>query len=385
MLKRPWLKTFTGFARFFSPAKEDVVLFETVQKILNNFYLEALGLFLKEVAVLDKAEQKNSEICISLRAFIPLLGLKKMIEAHILSELKKQEYAVLSVNCAITFSFLEEENASRLAKIRGVKHIIAVASGKGGVGKSTTAVNLALALHCEGARVALLDADIYGPSQPMMLGVKEGVRPQMINENTFAPVMAHGIQSMSIGYLVDERTPMVWRGPMATGALQQLIMQTAWDDVDYLIVDMPPGTGDIQLTLSQKVPISGAVIITTPQDIALLDAKRAIEMFQKVEVPVLGVVENMSYHTCSSCGHHDAIFGEGGGESLSTLYHVGLLGQLPLSRHIREQVDGGMPTVIAEPAGDISGIYHQIARKAAAQLFFVLREADVPEIIISED
>ena len=258
-----------------------------------------------------------------------------------------------------------------------IKHIIAVASGKGGVGKSTTAVNLALALDREGARVGLLDADIYGPSQGMMLGVPEGRRPEIVSrpgkpggedDRFFVPIKAHGIQAMSMSFLVTEKTPMVWRGPMVSGALQQLLGQTLWDELDYLIVDMPPGTGDIQLTLSQRVPVAGAVIVTTPQDIALLDARKGIEMFRKVKVPVLGVVENMSLHTCSKCGHSEPVFGEGGGERIAAEYDTRVLGRLPLSMGIREQVDGGRPSVVAEPDGEVATTFRTMARQVAEQI-----------------
>ena len=250
-----------------------------------------------------------------------------------------------------------------------VKHIIAVASAKGGVGKSTTAVNLALALSQEGAKVGLLDADIYGPSQGMMLGVPEGRRPQTSDGKTFQPIKAHGIQAMSMSFLITESTPMVWRGPMVSGALQQLLGQTAWQDLDYLIVDMPPGTGDIQLTLSQRVPVSGAVIVTTPQDIALLDARKGIEMFRKVDIDVLGVVENMSTFVCPECGAASPLFGSGGGERIAEECGAPLLGALPLAMEIREQADGGTPTVAADPEGPIAAIYRQAARHMAARLW----------------
>ena len=250
-----------------------------------------------------------------------------------------------------------------------IRHVIAVASGKGGVGKSTTAVNLALALDREGARVGLLDADIYGPSQGMMLGVPEGRRPEVKDEKFFVPIKAHGIQAMSMSFLVTESTPMVWRGPMVSGALQQLLTQTLWDDLDYLIVDMPPGTGDIQLTLSQRVPVAGAVIVTTPQDIALIDARKGIEMFRKVDIPVLGVVENMSVFRCPECGHESAVFGAGGGERIATDFATPLLARLPLTMEIREQADGGTPTVARDPDGDISALYRDAARHLTAELW----------------
>jgi ATP-binding protein involved in chromosome partitioning len=247
-----------------------------------------------------------------------------------------------------------------------VKNIIAVASGKGGVGKSTTAVNLALALAAEGAKVGILDADIYGPSQPMMLGITG--RPETSDGKSMEPMEGHGIQAMSIGFLVDIDTPMVWRGPMVTGALEQLLRETRWRELDYLLVDMPPGTGDIQLTLSQKVPVTGAVIVTTPQDIALLDARKGLKMFEKVGIPILGIVENMSTHICSQCGHEEHIFGAGGGAQMCKDYNVDLLGSLPLDIRIREQTDGGMPTVVAEPDSQITDIYKKIARTIAIKI-----------------
>ena len=254
-----------------------------------------------------------------------------------------------------------------LKPLKGVRNVIAVASGKGGVGKSTTSVNLALALAAEGARVGVLDADIYGPSQPAMLGIA-GERPVSADGKSMEPLQAHGVQVMSIGFLIDVDQPMVWRGPMVTQALNQLLMQTNWDDLDYLVVDMPPGTGDIQLTLTQQVPVSGAVIVTTPQDIALLDARKGLQMFRKVSVPVLGIVENMSTHICSQCGHEEPLFGAGGGERMAQDYDVELLGQLPLDIAIRMETDGGKPSVVADPDGTVAAAYRNIARKTAMAL-----------------
>lgn len=248
----------------------------------------------------------------------------------------------------------------------GVKNIIAVASGKGGVGKSTTAVNLALALAAEGATVGLLDADVYGPSQPMMLGI-EG-RPESEDGQRMEPLQNHGLQVMSIGFMIEADNPMIWRGPMATQALEQMLKQTNWRDLDYLIVDMPPGTGDIQLTLSQRVPLTGAVIVTTPQDIALLDARKGLKMFEKVGVPILGVVENMAVHVCTNCGHTEHIFGADGGRKMSEQYGVDYLGALPLAMSIREQADGGRPTVVSDPDGEIAGLYKAVARKVAVKV-----------------
>lgn len=247
-----------------------------------------------------------------------------------------------------------------------VKNVIAVASGKGGVGKSTTSVNLALALAAEGATVGLLDADIYGPSQPQMLGLSG--KPDTKDGKSMEPKEAHGIQVMSIGFLVDTETPMVWRGPMVTGALEQLLRDTNWRDLDYLVIDLPPGTGDIQLTLAQKIPVTGSIIVTTPQDIALLDARKGLKMFEKVGIPILGIVENMSTHICSNCGHEEHIFGAGGGELMCKDYNVDLLGSLPLDIKIREQSDSGTPTVIAEPDSEIAKVYKTIARKAASKI-----------------
>ena len=255
--------------------------------------------------------------------------------------------------------------------IPGVKNIVAVASGKGGVGKSTTAVNLALALAAEGATVGVLDADIYGPSQPMMLGLAG--RPESRDGKTLEPMEAYGVQAMSIGFLIDTDTPMVWRGPMVTQALEQLLKDTNWRDVDFLIVDLPPGTGDIQLTLAQKVPVTGAVIVTTPQDIALIDARKGLKMFEKVGVPIVGIVENMSIHICSNCGHAEHIFGEGGAARMCKDYNVPFLGSLPLDIRIREQADSGHPSVIADPDGPVAQAYKAIARKVA---IFVAQKAE---------
>ena len=269
-----------------------------------------------------------------------------------------------------------------LKLLPGIKNVIAVASGKGGVGKSTTTANLALALAAEGARVGILDADIYGPSQQMMMGLSG--RPESTDGKTIEPMEAHGIQTMSIGVLIDIDQPMVWRGPMVTQALEQLLRDTQWKELDYLIVDLPPGTGDIQLTLSQKVPVTGAVIVTTPQDIALIDARKALKMFEKVNVPILGIVENMSMHVCSNCGHEEHIFGEGGAQRMGGDYEVDVLGQLPLDIRIREQVDTGRPTVVSDPDGSASLTYKEIARKAAAKIAMQKRDygGAFPKIVV---
>ena len=270
---------------------------------------------------------------------------------------------------------------SQLA-IPGVKKIIAIASGKGGVGKSTTAVNLALALAAEGQKVGLLDADIYGPSLPTMLGVPPDQRPEVIDGKRFAPIVAHGLQTLSMGNLTTEDTPMVWRGPMASNALQQIIGQTLWHDLDLLVVDMPPGTGDIQLTLSQRVPLDGAVIVTTPQDIALMDAIKGVEMFNKVSVPVLGIVENMAFHICSNCGHQENIFGTGGGQLMAEKYGVSLLGSLPLDMRIREDLDDGIPTLVKSPDSEIAQSYRQVAQRVLSSLADQEGGRRTPEITI---
>ena len=257
--------------------------------------------------------------------------------------------------------------------VNGVKNIIAISSGKGGVGKSSTAVNLALALAAEGAKVGLLDADIYGPSVPDMLGTS-GERPTSPDGTHMAPILAHGLATNSIGYLVTDDNAMVWRGPMASKALMQLLNETLWPELDYLVLDMPPGTGDIQLTLAQNVPVTGAIVVTTPQDIALIDARKGIVMFEKVKVPVLGIVENMSMHICSSCGHHEPIFGSGGAQRLAEQYHTRLLGQLPLHITLREDLDDGLPTVIRRPDSEFTFLYRQLAGLVAAQLYW---EGDV--------
>ncbi len=299
-----------------------------------------------------------------------------------LENLDGVDSADVQVDCVIAAHKAQDQ----VPALTNVKNIIAVASGKGGVGKSTTAANLALALAREGARVGILDADIYGPSQGIMFGIPDGTRPKVRDQKFFVPIEAHGVEVMSMAFLTDENTPVVWRGPMVSGALIQLITQTAWDNLDYLVVDMPPGTGDIQLTLAQKVPVAGSVIVTTPQDLALLDAKKGVEMFRKVNIPVLGVVENMAVHICSNCGHAEHLFGEGGGEKLATQYGVELLASLPLSMAIRMQSDGGRPTTIADPESQIAMIYQQMARLVGARIAQSDQAATaMPSISISDD
>lgn len=305
--------------------------------------------------------------------------IRAMVVAHLRAALPDAD----SIDVTVSSKVVPHAVQRGVKLVDGVKNIIAVASGKGGVGKSTTAVNLALALAAEGARVGLLDADIYGPSQPAMLGISG--QPQSSDGKFVEPMVNHGIQSMSIGYMIEDNdVPMIWRGPMVTQALDQLLRQTRWDNLDYLVVDLPPGTGDIQLTLSQKVPVTGAVIVTTPQDIALLDARKGLKMFEKVDIKIIGIVENMSTHICSQCGHEEHIFGAGGGEKMCADYHVEFLGSLPLDIRIREQADSGRPTVVADPDGSIASVYKQIARRVAVKVAEMAQDhsAVFPKIVV---
>ncbi|MBK8969970.1 MAG: iron-sulfur cluster carrier protein ApbC [Hahellaceae bacterium] len=335
-----------------------------------NQDLLALGA-VKEVRI------EGAAVHISLRLAYPSKGLQGALRELLVNAIEDVE-GVESVVIDVAQQIQPHGGQNQIPALPGVKNVIAVASGKGGVGKSTVTVNLALALQREGARVGILDADIYGPSQGMMLGVAEGVRPGVKDEKLFIPIEAHGLQVMSMAFLVTEKTPMVWRGPMVSGALLQMANQSIWNDLDYLLIDMPPGTGDIQLTLAQKIPVAGAVIVTTPQDIALLDCRKGIEMFSKVSIPVLGIVENMSVHICSHCGHAEPIFGEDGGASIAGEYQVPLLGQVPLHRTIREQTDGGLPSVAAEPDSEVSRRFSDMARHLGALLS--LRQADQAQL-----
>jgi len=323
----------------------------------------------------------NGHVSVSVVLGFPAEGYLPVLKAGLQEQIKKIE-GVTGIDLNIKSNIISHSVQKGVKPFANIKNIIAVASGKGGVGKSTTAVNLALAFAAEGANAGILDADIYGPSQPRMLGSQE--KPQTHDGKSMEPVIAHGIQSMSIGYLIDEEAPMIWRGPMVTQALEQLLRDTNWHDLDYLVVDLPPGTGDTQLTLAQKIPVSGAVIITTPQDIALLDARKALKMFEKVDVPVLGIIENMSTHICSNCGHEEHIFGEGGGQRMAQQYDVDLLGSLPLDISIRENADDGHPTVVVEPDGRIAQIYREIARRVAAHLSLQGKDysAKFPNIVI---
>ncbi|MGR9072176.1 MAG: iron-sulfur cluster carrier protein ApbC [Gammaproteobacteria bacterium] len=320
-------------------------------------------------------------VAVKLTLGYPAMDYPSELKTEVTQKLKSLE-GVGSVDVEVSVEIVSHSVQQTLKPLPGVKNIIAVASGKGGVGKSTTSVNLALALHAEGAAVGILDADIYGPSIPTMLGISGF--PDSVDGKTMQPKISYGLQANSIGFLIDEDQPMIWRGPMVTNALQQLLKDTNWDNLDYLIIDLPPGTGDIQLTLAQQIPVSGAVIVTTPQDIALLDAQRGLAMFEKVNVPVLGIVENMSLHICSQCGHEEAIFGEGGGAFMAEKYKVDLLGSLPLDINIRKFADSGRPSVISDPDGRPAAIYRQIARKMAAKLALKSKDfsGKFPNIVI---
>jgi ATP-binding protein involved in chromosome partitioning len=336
----------------------------SVKKFLNSIELEAISRPLGKIGRVLNVSNTGDQVSATIELGIPADSVLQSIRAQIEAALRA-ETGAKSVDVDISTKIRSHAVQGNLKPVPGIKNIIAIASGKGGVGKSTVAVNVALALSREGASVGVLDADIYGPSQPHMLGLT-GEQPISEDGKSMLPLMGHGLQVMSIGFLVDPDQPMIWRGPMVTSALNQLMYQTTWSDLDYLIVDMPPGTGDIQLTLSQKVPVSGAVIVTTPQNIATLDARKGLAMFKKVSIPVLGVVENMSTHICASCGHEEAIFGTGGADKMVTDFEIPLLGRLPLDARIREQTDSGLPTVIAEPDSDIAAAYRRAAWQIAA-------------------
>jgi len=306
----------------------------------------------------------GDRVSVDVELGYPAASQIEPMRARVIAALESAGAAEVSAN--VTMKIVAHTVQRGLKTLPNVRNIIAVSSGKGGVGKSTVAVNLALALSAEGARVGMLDADIYGPSQPTMLGIQG--KPQSMDGKTLEPMENHGLQAASIGFLIDVDQPMVWRGPMVTQALQQLLGQTNWKDLDYLVVDMPPGTGDIALTLSQQVPVTGAIIVTTPQDIALIDARKGLKMFEKVGVPILGLVENMAVHVCSHCGHAEHIFGSGGAQKMAADYGVEVLGSLPLDIRIREQTDSGRPTVVAEPDSDIANAYKAIARQVAIRI-----------------
>ncbi len=330
---------------------------------------------IKDIEVDDQRVRVTIELGYPAKSYLPQLETE-------VKESIGQVNGISDVEVLIRDKVFAHSVQKGVSPISNVKNMIAVASGKGGVGKSTVSANLALALSAEGARVGVLDADIYGPSQPRMLGVRG--KPQSKDGKSMQPVFSYHLQTMSIGFLIEEETPMIWRGPMVTQALEQLLKQTAWTDLDYLVIDLPPGTGDTQLTLAQRVPVSGAIIVTTPQDIALLDARKAYRMFEKVEIEVLGVVENMSLHICSQCGHQEHIFGEGGGRRMAEEYGISYLGGVPLDMRIRRDADRGRPTVVNEPDGEIAQTYRQIARTAAARLSQRKKDftGDFPSIVI---
>ncbi|WP_456372127.1 iron-sulfur cluster carrier protein ApbC [Thiolapillus sp.] len=357
---------------------------EAIEEALKAYVQADLGKDLVSTKMVKDIQIDGGKVKLTVVLGFPAKSVAEEIQAGLCEAAKSVDGVS---DCEVDLSWKVESHSVQksLKPIDNIKNIIAVASGKGGVGKSTTAVNLALALSQEGAKVGILDADIYGPSQPRMLGISG--QPESPDGKTLEPMNSYHLQAMSIGFLIDEETPMIWRGPMVTQALEQLLNDTNWSDLDYLIIDLPPGTGDTQLTLAQKVPVSGAIIVTTPQDIALLDARKGFKMFEKVEVPVLGIVENMSIHICSNCGHEEHIFGEGGGKSMSDQYGVDFLGALPLEKRIREETDSGKPTVVAEPDCRTSEIYREIARKAAAKLAVQAKSyaAKFPNIVIQNN
>ena len=354
---------------------------DAIESAIKDYQEPHLGRDLVAAHAIKDIAIEGDQVRIKVVLGFPAKGIQQTI-AEALTERVSKVDGVGAVAVEVSWEIKAHSVQKSLKPIDNVKNIIAVASGKGGVGKSTTAVNLALALAAEGAKVGLLDADIYGPSQPRMLGISG--QPESKDGRTLEPMVSHDIQTMSIGFLIEEETPMIWRGPMVTQALEQLLNDTNWSDLDYLVIDLPPGTGDTQLTLAQKVPVSGAIIVTTPQDIALLDARKGLKMFQKVEVPVLGIVENMSIHICSKCGHEEHIFGQGGGQSMSDQYGIDLLGALPLDIQIRQETDGGKPTVAAQPESRITQIYREIARKTAAKLSLQAKDyaSKFPRIVI---
>jgi ATP-binding protein involved in chromosome partitioning len=354
-----------------------------IEQHLRKFIDPNHGLDLVSAKSVKAIVVENSNVSVKLELGYPAKTYIETLKAELVQHLKTLA-GVETVNIDVAVKIVAHAVQKALKPHPQIKNMIAVASGKGGVGKSTTAVNLALALAAEGARVGILDADIYGPSIPTMLGLS-GL-PITEDQKTMMPKVAYDIQTMSIGYLVEADQAMIWRGPMVTNALQQLLRDTNWNDLDYLIIDLPPGTGDIQLTLAQQIPVSGAVIVTTPQDIALLDAQRGLSMFAKVEVPVLGIVENMSLHICSHCGHEEPIFGTGGGAVMAEANHVDFLGALPLDIAIRVNADSGKPTVVAEPESRDAQIYRQIARKTAAKLALTAKNysGKFPNIVVQQ-
>jgi ATP-binding protein involved in chromosome partitioning len=334
--------------------------------VVENYVEPYVGMPLGDAKAVKSVRSDGDALQVEVELGFPLGDYGPLLRAELEGALAR-ETGPGAVQVEVRWHVAAHGVQGKLQPLPGIRNVIAVASGKGGVGKSTVAVNLAVALAHDGASVGLLDADIYGPSQPRMMGLV-GERPTTRDGKKIEPLVAHGVRVMSIGFLIDEEQPMVWRGPMVTQALVQLLSDTLWGELDYLVVDMPPGTGDIQLTLAQRVPVSGVVIVTTPQDIALADARKGLRMFEKVAVPVLGIIENMSTHVCSQCGHEDAIFGQGGGAAMAAQYDVALLGQLPLDTRIRRETDAGRPAVLVESAGPIGRAYTDAARRTAARL-----------------
>ncbi len=356
-----------------------------IEAEIGRFFEPNLRQTLAEAKAVRTVELQPNALRVRLELGLPVGGYAEEFTAALAAQLHTAGLLVPPLDLQLEARISAHAVQRGLTPLPGIKNVVAVASGKGGVGKSTVAVNLALAWAAQGARVGLLDADIYGPSQPIMLGL-QGERPSSRDGKRLQPLRAHGIVAMSVGFLVDAEQPMVWRGPMVTSALNQLLADTDWGELDYLVVDMPPGTGDIQLTLSQRVPVSGAVIVTTPQDIALADARKGLRMFEKVNVPVLGIVENMGVHVCSNCGHAEHVFGAGGGERMATQYGVQLLGSLPLDARIREEADGGKPSVVAAPGSLRSQAYLSLARRTAGELARRSRDrsAAFPKIIVED-
>lgn len=355
---------------------------KNVQAAFGQAAIPFAGVDLQSADVRVEPAAGDSAVCVTVTLGFPVADIAAPL-AEFLSEIICSATGAAAANVEIAWRIRAHAVQGTLAPLPAVKNVIAIASAKGGVGKSTTAVNLALALRHQGACVGVLDADIYGPSQPKMLGL-DGQRPDSKDGKTFEPLEGHGLQVNSIGFLVDQDTPLIWRGPMITQALTQLVFTTNWRDLDYLIVDLPPGTGDTQLTLTQKVPLAGVVIVTTPQDIALLDARRGLKMFEKVNVRLLGIVENMSVHICSACGYEESLFGAGGGQRLSDESGIPLLGQLPLDVRIQRAADGGRPTVVSDPDGSLAAIYLDTARAVAAQLARAPRDhkGAFPKIVV---
>jgi ATP-binding protein involved in chromosome partitioning len=357
---------------------------QQIREKLSALVWDELGCDLVTAQVVDAIDVEDGQVTLRLTFGYPFASVAEAYRER-LSEALLPHLGGRDLNIGMRCDIQRHRNQKNMPSMRKIKNILAISSAKGGVGKSTTCANLALALAQEGARVGIMDADITGPSQPTMLGVPAGQRPKVKDEKYFVPILAHGIETMSMGYMMDTRTAVVWRGPMIAGALEQMMSQTLWGDLDYLLLDLPPSTSDLQLSLAQKVPVAGALVVTTPQEIALMDAVRGIEMFAKVDVAVLGIAENMAMHICSNCGHADPVFGAGGGERIAADYHTRLLGSLPLARSIREQADAGTPMVVAQPDSPEAVLYRQLARRLAAALSLRPQaEVSFPKVVTEE-